>query len=157
MTLTASRRRRPVSERFWAKVQKTQGCWLWTGALKDGYGKFGLRAGLVVFAHRWAYEQCVGEIRGGLWILHHCDNRACVRPDHLYAGTAEQNTADMLTRDRQGEHMRPGAKTHCKRGHDLAVHGRQVDKRPGRTGRECATCKRRYQRILARWRRRHPK
>lgn len=94
-----------VEERFFEKVSKLPdlpGCWLWTGWVKhpDGYGL--IRVGdRVVLAHRLSWELHVGEIAGGLFVLHHCDTRACVRPDHLYLGTNADNVRDRETRNRR--------------------------------------------------------
>lgn len=88
-------------ERFWTKVNKTPTCWLWTAATSKGYGKFGMRHGVVRSAHRLAWEMEVGPIPEGLMVLHHCDVPACVRPDHLYLGTAADNWRDTLARSRR--------------------------------------------------------
>lgn len=86
---------RPSREdRFWAKVQKTETCWLWTAAKNGpGYGQFGLgtREDGLVFAHRFAYELVVGPIPEGLVIDHLCRTPACVRPDHLEPVTMREN------------------------------------------------------------------
>src|SRR5262245_2091017 len=66
---------------FWTHVQKTDGCWLWTGAVdKDGYGKC-LTAEK---AHRFSWKLHYGPIADGLMVCHHCDTPPCVRPDHLF-------------------------------------------------------------------------
>lgn len=103
-------------KRFWAKVEKSDGCWLWTGALThDGYGRFRLPGGHAM-AHRWAYEQTIGPVPEGL-VLDHvrargCTNRNCVRPDHLEPVTEQENLL-------RGDTFvaANAAKTHCPSGH----------------------------------------
>jgi hypothetical protein len=92
--------RHPSAEdRFWAKVQKTDSCWVWTAATdSDGYGVFnapGHRA-----AHPFSYELHNGPIPEGLCVLHKCDNPPCVRPDHLFLGTKKDNAVDMAIKGR---------------------------------------------------------
>lgn len=86
-----------VERRFWSKVDKSGECWLWTGALDpSGYGQFqapGHRR-----AHRWIAEQTYGPIPAEKQVCHHCDNPACVRPDHLYIGTPADNYRDRVVR-----------------------------------------------------------
>lgn len=69
-------------ERFWAKVDQSGDCWLWTGAMSYGYGHFVVDR-VVRQAHRVSYEWFVGAIPAGRKVGHTCDNLACVRPDHL--------------------------------------------------------------------------
>ena len=104
---TWSRKPRPAEVRFWKKVNKTEGCWLWTAAWMRGYGKFWSGERLVP-AHRWAYEAEVGPIPEGLQLDHLCRNKRCVRPDHLEVVTGAENTRRALA----GIH-----KSHCPKGH----------------------------------------
>ncbi len=94
-------------ERFIQKVdQQANGCWLWTaGRFANGYGLFretGSKGGKLMRAHRWSYEHFVGPIPEGMLLLHSCDVRHCVRPDHLRVGTQAENMADMVSKGRQG-------------------------------------------------------
>lgn len=88
-----------TEERFWRNVKRTDGCWLWQGArYRDGYGAF--KSGVMVRAHRYAYEQRVGPISVGQVVMHLCDNPLCVRPDHLRAATQLDNMADCKAKGR---------------------------------------------------------
>jgi len=86
-----------MRERFNADVLKGDGCWIWQGTkMLNGYGRFGR----TVYAHRASWEFENGPIPKGLQVNHHCDERMCVRPDHLYAGTHRDNMDDMMARRR---------------------------------------------------------
>jgi hypothetical protein len=90
-----------LSERFWQKVNKTETCWLWTGAmLKTGYGSIRVNH-KAERAHRVAYELSVGPIQAGRILLHSCDNPLCVNPSHLRPGDKRENTNDAIAR---GQH-----------------------------------------------------
>lgn len=68
------------------------GCWEWTGSIGTwGYGRFGVRNGHNVFAHRWSYEHAVGPLLDGVEIDHLCRNRRCVNPAHLEQVTHQEN------------------------------------------------------------------
>lgn len=110
-----------LEEFFWQRVKKTETCWIWTGKRqKFGYGQIQLGAkGRRVSAHRASWEIHYGLIPEGLWVLHKCDNPSCVRPDHLWIGTHEQN---MIDARRKGRMKVPSvdkwlSRTHCSEGH----------------------------------------
>jgi hypothetical protein len=86
--------------RFWRNVLKTDGCWLWQGATNDdGYGHL-TEGGRRIYAHRFSYRLHFGELDPSLAICHRCDVPACVRPDHLFAGTLADNNQDMWSKGR---------------------------------------------------------
>ena len=89
-------------ERFWKTVEKSESCWICTNAVgSHGYAQFA--SGL---AHRYSYELHFGPIPDGAMVLHRpliCSDRRCVRPEHLYAGTHQDNMDDVV---RAGGHPR---------------------------------------------------
>ena len=100
---------RETKRRFWEKVDVPAnefGCWEWQAAQDEhGYGWFGLD-GRQQRAHRVAWQFVNGPIpKGegahGTCVLHRCDNRACVRPDHLFLGSHADNVRDMVKKGRQ--------------------------------------------------------
>lgn len=108
--------RKPVAARFDARVDRNgpihpvlgTACWVWMGSLSDGYGQFWLEG------HNWkasrvAWLLAYGEDPGESFVLHHCDNRACVRPGHLFEGTASDNSLDMMAKGRHIPAGVPGA------------------------------------------------
>ncbi len=89
-------------QRFWEKVQKTDGCWIWTGATTQGYGVIRAEgpSRAMIRAPRLSYEIHVGPIPKGKHILHHCDNPPCTNPEHLFVGTSKDNAEDMVRKGR---------------------------------------------------------
>ncbi len=80
------------------------GCQIWMGSVTSkGYGFFG-RNNRDCSAHRASWVLANGPIPRGLWVLHRCDIPACINPDHLFLGTAADNTADMI---RKGRGVKP--------------------------------------------------
>ena len=94
---------RPLEERFWDKVDKSNlyGCWIWTGCKTNGnfnYGFFGMKIDGIwrrVNAPKLSWEMANGrKVPKGLLVCHTCNNPPCVRPDHLYVGTHVDNSRD---------------------------------------------------------------
>lgn len=99
-----------------ASPEPTSGCWLWTKSVgNSGYGK--LRIGnRDVGAHRASFAAFNGAIPGGACVLHSCDVRACINPQHLFIGSHSDNSKDMV---RKGRHTCPArTKTSCPKGHE---------------------------------------
>lgn len=92
----------PLTIRLWRYVRKTDGCWLWIGSgLPTGYGTIKEdRSRRHLYAHRVSWEFHFGPIPEGLFVLHHCDNPCCVRPDHLFVGTNRDNSLDCVAKGR---------------------------------------------------------
>lgn len=98
------------------KINKTTGCWEWQGSKRNGYGRMiigsrtdGTRK--TVSTHRLSYELHYGEIPQGMEICHKCDNPCCINPDHLFAGTRQDNVDD---RERKGRNNPPKGEKHAK-------------------------------------------
>lgn len=96
--------------RFWSRVEKTEGCWLWTaGTVRSGYGALfcGGRDGQMIRTHRFSWLLHFGPIPDGLLVCHRCDVRRCVRPDHLFLGTQAENMTDKVIKGRAGRKLNP--------------------------------------------------
>lgn len=93
--------------RFWSKVDMSGSCWVWIASCaKNGYGAFKM-PGKVAYAHRISYELAYGTIPDGLLVCHTCDNKRCVRPEHLFLGTNADNMRDMAQKGRHYSHTKP--------------------------------------------------
>lgn len=137
-------RSRPIEERFWEKVEKTDTCWLWTAYVRpNGYGSIqGRRGPLLV--HRLAFEWAFGPIRPGLTIDHLCRTRHCVRPAHMEAVANRTNVLRGV-----GPTAVNAQKTHCPQGHPYSPENtmrRRVRGVDG--GRLCREC---YRQSWRRW------
>jgi hypothetical protein len=82
---------------FWKKVQKTDTCWIWIGAVASG--RYGMYNGMG--AHKFAYQVTTGTtVPDGFVVMHMCDNPICVNPSHLKIGTPKDNSIDMRDKGR---------------------------------------------------------
>lgn len=92
---------RSIEERFWSKVNKTDTCWLFTKSIGiKGYATFSVNRKTEA-AHRFSYQHFVGPIPEGYCVLHKCDVRNCIRPDHLFLGSNDDNIIDKVNKNRQ--------------------------------------------------------
>ncbi|MDX2528009.1 HNH endonuclease signature motif containing protein [Streptomyces europaeiscabiei] len=144
---------------FWAKVDKTGSCWIWT-AFTDagGYGSFHSRGrkGRTYRAHRYAYELLVGPIPAGLYLDHLCHNedptcpggdnclhRRCVNPAHLEPVTPRENSLRGVASAALN-----ARKTHCNNGHEFTPENTYAippSKSQKHGARACRTCRRHAQ------------
>lgn len=123
-----------LETRLWSKVTKTDGCWLWTGTKqKMGYGIImsgGKGGGKRLTVTRIVYEMFYGDFDQALYVCHHCDNPACVRPDHLFIGTQTDNMRDCSKKGRIGGFKK--GQTHAKRGPMSDAEKEAMSRRKGK-------------------------
>jgi hypothetical protein len=127
-----------LRERFEAKVDKTGDCHLWTAScFHNGHGQFQLN-GRPEMAHRVAWFLATGEWpKQQVNHIRKCPNKNCVRFEHLYEGTQQQNIDDAVALGHMNGSGWRSELTHCKRGHEFTPANTYI--RPN--GRECRTCK----------------
>jgi len=117
--------------KFWQRIQKPVGCWLYDGAKEtNGYGY--LQSPLpdgprFITAHKLAWILTNGPVPEGLHVLHKCDIRACCNPDHLYLGTDADNMADKVSRKRNyiGEDLHTAKLTEVQAREIIAITDRR--------------------------------
>lgn len=91
----------PIKDRLkvYSKTDAGSGCLEWIGAKRKGYGRLRI-AGKDYAAHKLSWIESNGPIPNGMWVLHRCDNPACIQPSHLFLGTAKDNFDDMHCKGR---------------------------------------------------------
>jgi hypothetical protein len=134
---------RPVEERFWEKVNKSDDddCWEWISSTKgNGYGAFFTHTppeGRKCHgAHRFAWVLINGPIPFGLWVLHKCDNRVCVNPKHLFLGNRSDNMQDAAKKRRICT-IGKSRMTHCHVGHPFTPENTKITPLGHRRCRAC--------------------
>lgn len=125
--------------RFFSNVEKTEGCWIWTGSKNiRKYGKICFNR-KNYYAHRVSLFVHKGPAKKGEGlVLHNCNNPSCVNPDHLRYGTSTDNMRDKV---KAGNHHQIN-KTHCYKGHPLSGENLIIKKPTKKRGqvRTCKTC-----------------
>lgn len=121
----------------------TDECQEWDGSLNSGYGRKSVK-GKLVYVHRMVWEEENGPIPEGIHVLHKCDNKPCILPEHLFLGTLADNNRDRSLKGRSGNpwpsrrENGTALRTHCKAGHELNEKTRYW--RPDGKGSSCKIC-----------------
>lgn len=119
-----------AKDRFLGKVNCSDDCWEWMDSLYwSGYGRFWYN-GKTRLAHRVSYSLFVGKVPEGVYVLHKCDNRKCVNPEHLFLGTLSDNMQDMVSKGRSYNGVRDGENNpNCKLTNKQIEQIRQSDRK----------------------------
>lgn len=113
------------------------GCHEWQGRkIPVGYGVIGIGHRRQEGTHRVAWIMKNGAIPDGICVLHKCDNRKCINPDHLILGTKKENTTDMVEKGRHYSHGR--TITHCPQGH---IYTGKTNNKGSRICQECQSAR----------------
>lgn len=145
----------PIEQRWRDKVESMpeNGCWLWTGTLMtSGYPTLSY-CSKHVSMHRWMYEYFNGPIPLGFSVLHKCDVKRCINPEHLFTGTQADNMHDMKSKGRARCQPRirevfyewvtkNQARPYCINGHERAIYSikQPSKKRQGSLVWKCLKC-----------------
>ncbi len=127
----------PLKDRLVSQIGiGCDGCWNWVGCLtRNGYGQ-GTYKQKRYSAHRASYSEFIGPIPSKLLVLHKCDNRRCINPEHLFIGTAKENTLDMV---KKGRNRWTQLKDACLRGHKMTGSNVYYNERSKK--RACKACR----------------
>lgn len=144
---------------FWSRVDRSRGpgaCWPWQQKIgSSGYGVVYAGKGREARTHRVAFELTNGAIPVGLSVLHHCDNRPCCNPTHLFLGSAADNSRDMVAKGRARNHAMKQPPTHCPQGHAYSESGMRTGRAQKLSCRVCVNARSRAYQAAQREEARH--